>query len=429
VLKVSADKAGRKAKCKCGQDVVIPAATPPAALEDEGGTYGMAGDLSTAPKEQQPRQRKRGLDDDDDDEGGLVGTKNLEKVPEDSPFAGAKRRHRIPKARALLEPTRWKKVCVGLNLIAIGLWIWLASLLVRDLVILAGNFFADPEYASVRLRWENPDLYARMTNQTEGEVALNRTEFLIGTVTGGGWILTFGKWLFIVSTLLLLGAHGTLLAGYSCCLPVPDRYGSRGQVLALLALGSVNLLFALVFRLLPLLGAMDYVLIPVVLPEMALMEVNFERQLPLSVTLSFLPVLDYLLSFIVLACYFLELVVLAVFIRAIALAMKSEVLQPIADKMVRLALGTAFLQLVNTMLMITGSSELLIVFMRIMYLLGMGFFIGELIWFARVALQTPPLVEQELETAEEAAAAVRGRKGRKRADEDEDEEEEDEDED
>jgi hypothetical protein len=434
VLKVGADKAGRKAKCKCGAEVTIPqpqAPAPPA--EEEGGTYGMVGDFTVAPKAEEKPTTKRGRRGrDEEDEGDtVVRTKDLEAEEEARPREKRKRA-KAPKVRALLEPGRWKKVCLGLNLISIGLWVWLGAVVVREVVVAIG-VFNSPEYARLRLRWQDPKHFADLTNSVKEDITIGKAEFMLGLVSGSG-PLTAGKWLFILSAVILIGAHGTLLAGYGRCLAVPPRYGARGQVWALLILGSLNVLCALIFRLLPFVGAMDYLVIPVALPELALLDANLERELCLSVALSPLPGLDYVLGFLILGCYFFEMVVLAVFLRSIALAMHHEKLEPIADGMIRLSLGTAFIHLSYTMLMIAGGSDVLTMFLRLLYLLGLGFLIGQLIWFAMAVLQVPPLIEKELDESEEAAVAVRGKgleeeEDEDEEDEDEDEEDEDEDED
>src|SRR4051794_24472962 len=80
VLKIGAEKAGRKAKCpKCGQAVTIPGANaapePPAKKpdddEEDGGAYGLADEPAhVAPKVDltTPIRPGGGGDDDDDDE-------------------------------------------------------------------------------------------------------------------------------------------------------------------------------------------------------------------------------------------------------------------------------------------------------------------------------------------------------------------------
>src|SRR5262245_5747262 len=142
VLKIGADKAGRKAKCRCGADVVIPSASepdeparpappplPPKEDEDddEGGTYGLIGDVATGPPAEQAKAKeKRDEDEDEDDEEGEKPPKLV--VPE----GAGRKRPKAPRARALLEPERWQKVCLGLQIVSVGLWIWLGAAVLRE---------------------------------------------------------------------------------------------------------------------------------------------------------------------------------------------------------------------------------------------------------------------------------------------------------
>jgi hypothetical protein len=430
VLRIGADKAGRKGKCKCGAEVVVPstseAAAPAAAAppplpatvdadEEEGGTYNLIGDFAqpAAPKEEPRKRGDDDEDDDDDDEDGVARPGPLIIGEKDRP----KGTFRITRARRLLNPAKWLKVCSGLNIIAIGLWVWLGAMALREIPVIIG-LFNPSDYSKLRLRWEDPRLYAQLAREGSAEdVKLSKTEFMYGLVTGNDPV-TAGLWLFRLSALLLIGASGTLLVGYGICLAVPPRFGTVGLVYTLLALGSVNLVLTIVFRLLPTFGVMDYVLIPVAVPEIPWLDANIERELPLSVSLTALPFLDYTLSFLVLGVYFLEPVVLGMFVRAIALSMKAEELEEVGTGMVRLGLGVAFIWLGYMTVMVTGSSEVLLWLLRVVYVLGTTFFLGQLAWFAVEVMKIPPLIQSELDVTE-----IETEEKRKDEDEDEDEDE------
>jgi hypothetical protein len=400
VLKIGADKAGRKGKCKCGAEIVIPSAStpapaPPAAKvdeDDEGGIYGLIGTFDVPKTEEKPRKRDEDEDEDEEDED----RKDVRFGTRIDDGKGATRRPRAPKARTLLNPEQWLKVCSGLNLISIGLWIWLGAMVLREIPVLIG-LFSPCEYAKVRMRWENPKLYSTLAREGPPEdIALSKTEFMYGLVTGND-ALTLGLWILRLSALVLLGASGTLIAGYSMCLPVPPRFGTRGQVYALLTLGSLNVLFTLLFRLLPTFGAMDYMLVPVALPEVAMVDANTEREVPLAVALSSLPFLDYTLSFVVLLTFFAEPLLLAIFLRSIALSMRGEELEKTSSGMIRLAVGQAFIWLAYIMVMICGSSDMLLWLLRVVYLLAASFFLGQLGWFAVEVAKAPPQIQKELD--------------------------------
>lgn len=427
VLKIGADKAGRKAKCKCGADVVIPSASEPAGPapapppipakspfdDDDDGTYGLIGDFSTGPSEEE--KAKQDKQDDAD---------KKQKATE-----AVGRRHKTTRARSLLNPEKWQKVCQGLNIVAIGLWIWCGAALLREIPMVIGLFNA-PDYARVRLRWENPQVYAQLAKEgTPDQVAISKPEFMLGLMSGDP-ALTAGLWLCRIAAILLLGAGLTMVVGYGFCLPVPPRFGTKGQALTLLILGSLNIIFTVVFRLLPAFGVMDYALVPVLAPEVALIDGNLEREVPLPVLLSPLPMLDYLLSLVVLGTFFLEPVVIGIFVRSIALSMRDEKLQERGDGMIRLGLGSAFVWLSYMMIMVTGSSDVLLWLLRLVYLLGLGFFLGQLAWFAYAVQQTPPMIQKEMDMDEAGAPRpVPAGGGREEDDEDEDDDEEDDDED
>ncbi len=436
VLRIGADKAGRKGKCpKCGAEVVVPraseapapaaAAPPPLPTttddDDEAGTYNLIGDFaeSTTPKIEGPPPDAFGGDDEDAPQRPaqlFIGEKDRPKG-----------KFRVTKARRLLNPEKWLKVCSGLNVISVGLWMWLGALALREIPVLIGVFNA-PDYPRVRMRWEDPRLYVRISGEgNEADAKLTKTEFMYGVVTGDG-ALTVGLWLFRLSAILLIAAHGTLLVGYGMCLPVPPRFGTVRLVWVLLLLGSLNLAFTVVFRLLPTFGVMPYVLIPVAVPEISLIDANIDRSEPLSIALTALPFLDYTLSFVVLFIYFLEPVVLGMLLRAVGMSMKNEEQEAVGSGMIRLGLGVAFIYLGYTTVMITGSSEVLLWLLRVVYILGVTFFMGQLAWFAVEVMKVPPRIKGELDVTETGAGPGADEDEDDEDDEDEDEDEEDEDE-
>src|SRR3954469_9299938 len=99
VLKIGAEKAGRKAKCpKCGEGLTIPGGKETAQqkydreLEDAKGTYGFLDEPVATPKVDVTAPIRPGDDDDDDEK------------PKGPP---AQQRDRAVKHRTLLEPERW----------------------------------------------------------------------------------------------------------------------------------------------------------------------------------------------------------------------------------------------------------------------------------------------------------------------------------
>src|SRR5262249_55573886 len=147
--------------------------------DDEGGTYGLIGDVATGPPAEQAKAKeKRDEDEDEDDEEGEKPPKLV--VPE----GAGRKRPKAPRARALLEPERGQKVCLGLQIVSVGLWIWLGAAVLREIPLLIG-VFNPPEYARVRMRYDNPQLYTQMTREGPAEsVQLTKPEFMIGLLTG-----------------------------------------------------------------------------------------------------------------------------------------------------------------------------------------------------------------------------------------------------
>ncbi len=443
VLKIGADKAGRKAKCKCGAELTIPTSSEPEAPapapaaaapvkaaavddDDEGGSYG----LSEAFDKPKPQEEKKKRGKEEDDGKGKAGRKKGKKGDDEEEAKPAEKkgeglkRARGPTARFLLNPEAWRKVQVGLRIIAVGLWIWLGAYLLHKVPVVMG-LFSDSDYAKVSMRWRDPKLYTKIAGVRPDEAELNEAGFLVGVVTGDEGV-NAGLWMMRISGILAVLGWLVLLAGYGVCLAVPPRFGTRSLVMALLGLGGLNLLLTLVFRLLPLVGAMDYALIPVTVPEVAMSNANLDRTVPLNVLWSSVPMLEFIGALFVLLAYFLEPILLATFLRAVALSMRNEVLEPRARSMMTLGLGVAFSQLAYLMIGVTGTSDVLLWVIRAVYALGMGFFAGMMAWYALVCTQVPKMIEKELGDEDETEPKARAKAKAKTQDEDEDEDEDEE---
>ncbi|MCI0464859.1 MAG: hypothetical protein L0Z62_48680 [Gemmataceae bacterium] len=395
-MKVGGDKAGRKARCpKCKAELTIPAASPAAsapskgsAEDEDAGTYGLIGAFNAPPVEEKPKKRRRDDDDDDEeeDEEEEAARARAAAVPK-TPGAPEGFRVTAPRARALLEPERWHKVQLGLMLMSIGLWVWLGGFLLGRVPVIIGAF-ASPEYAGIALRYA----------ETSGPAKLTRTEFLMTVVTGTD-SASAGLWLARISEILLLLAQLTLIAGSALCLPVPSRFGSKGLALTLVILGSVNVILGLVFRLLPHTGAMEYVIIPVAVPEVSM--VGFpDRLIPLNLMFASLPVLDYILALMIWGALFVQLILICAFVRTVALAMRNDELESRMQGLIHMGLGVMFALLSYLLISLTGTSEVLQWLLRVVYGLWAGFFVGLLVWYALTLLQVPALIGEELDESE-----------------------------
>ncbi len=406
-LKVGADKAGRKARCnKCGADLTIPAAAsapapPPVPAptedEDDGSAYGLVEGFEAAPPAED-RKKKKG----DDERGDKKRKKDDEDEEEEEkkdrgpkvPAGAAGRRSKAPRQRTLLEPERWNKVRIGLILISVGLWAWMGGVVLRQVPLLIG-ISQSTEYAKLAMRYSDPESYVRVVGGSKGAVKLSAGEFLIG-VTSGNENLSLGLTLFRIAEGLALLGGVIMLIGFGLCIPIPPRFGSRGQVIALLVLGVVNVIFWLVFRLLPYVGAMEYVVPAIAVPEIALYRPNQDRSVSLPVFFASAPYLDYTLTLFFWGAYCLQPILIAVFLRTIALAMRDQQLDETAQGMIRLGLGQSYALLAFLMMTVVGTSEVLMWVLRAVYALWAGFFIGMLAWYATMCLRVPSLIEKEL---------------------------------
>src|SRR5205823_5352827 len=106
--------------------------------------------------------------------------------------------------------------------------------------------------------------------------------FAVGIIMGKD-LLDLGLWMFRISQVFMLLATLTFMVGYAIALPVPPRFGTKTLLIALLAVGGLNLIFQLVFKLLPLTGTMDFTLWMFVAPEVPTMNSNLDRMTPLHV--------------------------------------------------------------------------------------------------------------------------------------------------
>src|SRR6266542_1841179 len=356
VLKVSADKAGRQVKCnKCGAAVTVPAPevaapkpapTPAKAQaddEEEGGTYAIK-DVIVKPPPEETKKRSKDEDEEEDEDEYDEDDEDARQKLQLMPKIEGPGRQAAARRRSLLEPEKWLKVRRGIFLVSCGIWTLLGALVLRQVPLIIGLFQA-PEYAALAMRYQDPSFAASVLGGRAAEdVALSRAEFLIALTTGSDSVQA-GLWLARAAQFFVLVGGVVLLIGYFICLPVPQRFGTRGLVHSLIVLGSVNLIFGIVFKLLPYFGVMDYVIIPVAVPEVGLVNANLGRMTPLNLFHSPLPFLDFALAPFILGAYYAEPILFCLFLRAVSLSMKDEVFEEQTKSLVRLGLGTGFIHL------------------------------------------------------------------------------------
>lgn len=384
-LKAPPERAGRKARCgNCGTDVTVPAATqvsaaapkPAARLDeddDEGGAYGF---LEPAEKPKfEPETKKK---------------KKEEKPDEDKKKPKPKR---TAKRKAPTFPEKWQKVRAGLVVVFAATCTWGLVVLLQEVVLLVG-IINGPEYASVQQK-----VFAEVKAPVEpGEpMPVHRPSLLIGMLTGTD-SYELGKTLYTVAAVLALVQSLIAITGYGLLTAVPPRFGTRGQAIALLVVGSVNLIFVLVFKLLPVTGAMNYTLVPYLVPEVAMMDANTDRLVPVHLFWCAAPFWEMFLTFLVMFSFFAEPIMVLVFLRACGLSLRDEeYLQPTAISLLRLAFGQAFIMMAYYMFSMCGTSDVLLWVLRVTYGIWLGFFTGFLIWYCLVLLRSRAVIQKFLD--------------------------------
>jgi hypothetical protein len=425
VLKVAADKAGRRVKCaRCGVDLTIPAASenkpgaksektaatspprpaPPSDEDEEygGGTYGLL-DKPTVEEEEPPRRGRkdrRPSRSEEEEEGDTVDAafadededeEDFEDEDEDEDEDRPRRKRRRGKP-ITVEPEKWHKVQLGLLLVFISICLLLTAKVLQWIVVLLG-LFSGQEYTPQALK------YLEHTNSPENnlptEQKFDLPNFAVALVAGMDGEEA-GKILLIVASVLLLCQGLVAAGGYGICMGVQNRYGTRNLAIAVLSVSVFNLIMAFIFKFLPLVGAMNYTLLPYVVPELPMLNANIDRLEPIHIYWSGLPTLEIFFAILLICLSHAELILFPVFLRACAYFFKDEKQEETALALVRLGLGVTFVEVAYQMLSAAGSSEVLLWVLRVVYILGIGFFLGQLIWYMLFVYRSREWIEKKM---------------------------------
>jgi hypothetical protein len=376
-LQVAADLAGRRTHCtKCGTALVVPGESdvPPEEVkprlggddeEDDGeAVYKLLEDLDK-PVEDKAKKKKRKDEDEDEDE-------EEEEEKDLRPLGHLPTVKRKIKKKTIQFAEEYVKLLPALVLLFAAASAWGLAWMLHTVAGLLGAF--QPTVYSVLME---------MCTPTEPEGAkLSMPAFILGLMSGTASIGA-GRAMYIAAEILALGGGGAALAAYCVALASPERNGLRGQAITLLALGGTNILLGLFLRLLPAAGAIPYVMVPLVAPEIAMNEANIERSLPLHLFWCNLPYLEAFFALVIHLAALAEPILCCVFIRSIGLAVKDdEVLEPRAHAILLIGFGQAFIFLAYFMMSITGTSEVLRLVLIVAYILWRCFFLLFLIHFA-----------------------------------------------
>jgi hypothetical protein len=436
-LKVGADKAGRKVKCtKCGTALTVPDPSAPKPApkpstakglldedEDSGGIYGVEG-LDTNPKpaapaaparseqveDQRPSRRRRFRDEDDEEEDEdedeetqeekdeallrrLRGEDEEEDEEDEEEYEDDEDRPRRTRRRGMakLDPPAWQRIRVGTVLAVVAAGLTAAAAILHGVYVLIGAF-AGSQYAQT-VNAIHPNYQATPEEQAKD---LDMPKLLLALV-GGLDGVDGNRIMVIISQVLEILEYVVLIAAFALCLGVPARFGAKGIALTGLVLAGVNLIITVVFKLLAQLGAMKYVLVPLLGAELPMLDANADRLDPLHIIWADVPYLQVLLTVFILALNLGQLAFFPLFLRAVSFFVKSERLERTARALVEMALGVVFIYVAYQMLAIAGASDVLGWALRAVYLLGLGFLLGQLIWFIVVCLKSRTIIQEALD--------------------------------
>jgi hypothetical protein len=484
-LKAPADKAGRKARCKCGAQVVIPAAQPEALstipLVDDAGPaapaaragglpplqpahdeeallppepatrprltldeneellppapaapprLSLAEDEELLPPPPPPRERPAdeaktpamtsmeptrpaAMDEDEDDEGTTYTLTEAFEAPTQEEAPKGKRakdeeeeeeedeeekkedeivrRPKRPLGKIPVDQDQWRAVQKGSFLIAIGMGLWIGAFCLQRLFVFMGSQ-APMEYAELA-----DTILINPAQEVEAGKPrqLDRPDFVMGLIAGSSF-LTLGEWIMRLAIVLAMAQTVVTAFGYLTLLGGPSQLGMKTLAMAGLAVAGTSFLLIFVFKLLPLTSLIRYVMIPFLAPEVAMLTANGDRIDPIHITWSDAAMVECFFALLFQMVLLAEPVLVAVYLRSAAQALKIQSLQETTEGLIRLGLGTAFIQLSYLLLMNAGTSPPLLLVLRAIYLLGTGFFLGLLIWLPVVLLRSRENIEKVL---------------------------------
>ncbi|MBI3410089.1 MAG: hypothetical protein HY040_17240 [Planctomycetes bacterium] len=353
-LKAPADKAGRKVRCtKCGTELTIPMSQAPASPPPPNPAPPTAAPFTApAPKEQADPASYAFL---------LDPAEEAAKAKTEQP-AEKKRAPKIKRRfRMLQEPEQWAKTRLGLGVVLLSVYFWAGAFGLQGLVLILG-ITQGPEYGGVAekiLVSEDPP--EPEPGQPE---RVSLPGFLVGLISGYS-LYAVAKVLLILASALTLAQGGIAFAGYSACQGIPDRYGTQGQVRALMILTITNMALNFIFKLLPLTGILNYALVPWFTPELCILDANTERAMPIHVFWSVSGFWEMLLTILVMSTYYAQPLLLSVLIWSIGLSLREPPVEEAGFGLIEITFGVAFTLLAYYLLSVTGTSPVLLILLRV----------------------------------------------------------------
>ena len=387
----SADKAGKRAKCKkCDAiNVIEPAKEPekkkkkseddappadaiaeadpkpaPSDLDAAEGSYGVYTDPEL-------EKRKKELAKEMERDRKKKDKKVLPKVTR--------------KVRAIADKESWAKVRFGLIFLLVGTILWGLAHILQGSYVLVGTA-EKSEFAELVVR--NLEVRGDEEFPARGRVwDLDRVNIYLGMISGRNF-LTYARVCLIVASLLHVLQAACWGVGYLMFLPVPRRFGMFGQAICMVGLAVLNFLFMVGFKLLPALGVHGYVLIPYVTPEICMVEYNAERIVPIHVMWMGAPFWESMLNMFVRLSMYMEPMFACIFIWSAGKAIKDETVTEGGRSLTRMIFGTAFVHLTFTLIAMCGASPVLVMVLRVIYVLWYFFVLLYVIQYILLLLKT-----------------------------------------
>jgi hypothetical protein len=380
-MKFAAEKAGKRAKCpKCDAIVLIQA-------EPEKDADATPPPETPAPASKPPEQEEVGEYDVKVDPE-LEALAKQRAAEEEAKRKAKKERKKLPKVarkiKAIPDAESWEKVRLGMLFVFAGVWVGLFCHLVQGSYVLLGSVEV-PEFAILvanNLEERRDEGFPEMGHGWD----IDELGVYLGMISGRTFLgYTYGC--LVIASLFYFVQAGLWAIGYCFCLPAPRRFGMFGQILMALALAAFNMLMMFIFKLLPVLGAHGYVMIPFVVPEVALTEYNMERTVPIHVLWSGAPFWENLVCLIFRSASAFEPAFFCIFIWSAGVAIKDKTVEDGGHGRTQMVLGTLFILICYHLLSLCGASLVLVYVLRVLYAVWYFFTIIFMLQYAMLLMK------------------------------------------
>jgi predicted Zn finger-like uncharacterized protein len=277
------------------------------------------------------------------------------------------------KIRNIGDLDRWNLVNQGMLFVEIGAYCWGFAMLLHALALILG-MLSGPDYTNIALEF----LYSnnRPLLQVGEREPVRLLNFMFAYIYGRDfwkacyYLVFAGQCLYYVQFGLWMTAYVMFLRG------CPDRYGAKFQSVFLLSCGGFNALLHLFLVLLPLCQAYEFVICPLIGPEMSMGTFGAHRRFPLHVQWSGSPVFDALTAITVFTSRYLEWIVLGAYIWTVGLNIREEEPEKKGLTVMNFSAGVLFVMLCFQMGSVSGTSPVLIGLLQVIYFLWFAFSAG-----------------------------------------------------